>query len=163
MRGPIKKGRKPSKTAGRPRKEIDLHQLEKLCKLGCTQEEIARYCRVSPATVERWAASEPTATAMNAGNGRFKISIRREQFRLLRRGNASMAIWLGKQILGQKDKVENTLKTPPGDPLKLEHEVHVKEQALLLNDLFTPEQIAEAHQRLRERELAQAPASDHLN
>lgn len=37
--------------------------------------------------------------------GKGKISLRRSQFQLAEK-NASMAIWLGKQYLGQKDVVE---------------------------------------------------------
>jgi hypothetical protein len=42
-----------------------------------------------------------------------KMSLRRRQFQMAET-NPTMAIWLGKQYLGQTDKLENdtTLKTP---------------------------------------------------
>ena len=39
-----------------------------------------------------------------------KISLRRYQFELAKK-NANMAIWLGKQYLGQKDEVQVESKT----------------------------------------------------
>lgn len=47
-----------------------------------------------------------------------------------------MAIWLGKQYLGQRDHLEQTLGTPPVDPLLIEAEITDRKQALLLNELF---------------------------
>jgi hypothetical protein len=44
-----------------------------------------------------------------------KASVRRAQFKLLEAGNATMAIWLGKQLLGQRDNIEHTGKD--GAPL----------------------------------------------
>src|SRR5690242_17936038 len=39
--------------SGRKRVNIDLEQLEKLCALQCTDEELAAYFGVSPRTIER--------------------------------------------------------------------------------------------------------------
>jgi len=55
--GSLKKGRKAlKKTRGRPKAEIDLRQLERLCELQCTQEELATFFRVSTKTNRRVAA-----------------------------------------------------------------------------------------------------------
>jgi hypothetical protein len=64
-----------------------------------------------------------------------------------------MAIFLGKQILGQRDKMEQTVKTPTGDSLRIEAEAADRNQAILLSEIFLPEEIAAAHERLRELEL----------
>lgn len=92
----------------RPRAEIDKKQFENLCKLQCTEEEIAGWFLVSPDTIERWCKreykqgfAEVFAQKRQAG----KISIRRAQFQMAER-NPTMAIWLGKQILGQRDHQE---------------------------------------------------------
>jgi hypothetical protein len=37
-------------------------------------------------------------------HGRFKISLRRQQIETAKKGNVSMLIWLGKQLLDQSDK-----------------------------------------------------------
>gem|GEM_PF-555866 len=149
----IKKPRDRSeRKAGRPRAEVDLKQLEKLCELQCTQEELATFFRVSLSTIKRLAATPEVRQLIDRGAALGRIAVRRQQFKLLREGSATMAIWLGKQYLGQRDKVEQTLRTPPGDPLRIEAEVTDRRQALLLNELFAPDEIAAAHQRMLERE-----------
>lgn len=93
---------------GRPRKKIDKTQFEKLCGLQCTLAEIAGFFDCSEDTVERWALREYKsnfADCFKKYSAPGKVSLRRSQFRLAER-NAAMAIWLGKQYLGQKDNVE---------------------------------------------------------
>lgn len=94
--------------AGRPRKEIDADQFEKLCYLQCTLEEIASFFKCSPDTIERWAQREygvHFAEAYKRYSAGGKISLRRWQFKMAEH-NVSMAIWLGKQLLGQREQVE---------------------------------------------------------
>lgn len=92
---------------GRPQKEIDQKQFENLCGLQCTLSEIADFFDCSEDTIERWCKrtySDSFAESFKKHSGKGKISLRRSQFRLAEK-NASMAIWLGKQYLGQKDFV----------------------------------------------------------
>jgi hypothetical protein len=42
---------------------------------------------------------------MERGKAKGRISMRRAQLRILENGNATMAIWLGKQYLGQTDEI----------------------------------------------------------
>ncbi|MDY2988978.1 MAG: hypothetical protein SOR71_05160 [Oscillospiraceae bacterium] len=92
----------------RPRKEIDERDFESLCTLQCTKEEICGFFDVSDKTLENWCKrtySEGFSEVFKKKRGKGKISLRRAQFRLAEK-SASMAIWLGKQWLGQKDTVE---------------------------------------------------------
>lgn len=92
-------------TAGRPRIEIDQEQFENLCGLQCTLSEIASFFKCSEDTVERWCKRTydlKFADAFKKYSAAGKMSLRRSQFRIAET-NASMAIWLGKQYLGQKD------------------------------------------------------------
>ena len=101
----------------RPQKEIDSTQFEKLCGLQCTQQEIAGFFDCSPDTIDRWCHrtyEEGFAEVFKKYSASGKISLRRYQFRLAEK-NASMAIWLGKQYLNQRDipldgEVGETLK-----------------------------------------------------
>ena len=93
---------------GRPKKIIDEEQFEKLCGLQCTQEEIMGWFDVTDKTLTNWCKetygmsfSEVFAKKRETG----KISLRRMQWRLAEK-NAAMAIFLGKNYLGQTDKVE---------------------------------------------------------
>lgn len=91
---------------GRPRKEIDRIQFEKLCGLQCTAEEIAGFFEMSEDTLnERLKELYDGRTFQDLFKiyrQQGKVSLRRHQFKLAER-SASMGIWLGKQFLDQKD------------------------------------------------------------
>jgi hypothetical protein len=102
----------------RPRKKIDTEQLEKLAMIGCTTEEIAGFFEVSRDTIERRYAA---IIAKGRQNG--KIRLRRLQLQIAEKGNAVMAIWLGKQMLGQTDKIENSFDQDKPASLVLKYKV----------------------------------------
>ena len=92
----------------RPRIEIDQVQFEKLCEIQCTLEEIAGVLKCSPDTIENWCKrtyNESFSETYKKHSANGKMSIRRMQFKLAET-NATMCIWLGKQYLGQTDKIE---------------------------------------------------------
>ena len=92
----------------RPRIDIDKEQFKKLCSIQCTEEEIASWFKCSVDTIERFCKREFSmsfAEAFKMWSADGKISLRRTQFRMAET-NCSMAIWLGKQYLGQKDQQE---------------------------------------------------------
>lgn len=96
---------------GRPKIEIDKEQFEKLCALQCTLEEIAAWFKCSEDTVERWCKrelKESFADAYKKRSAYGKVSLRRFQFKMAEH-NVTMAIWLGKQYLGQTDRQEISL------------------------------------------------------
>lgn len=88
-----------------PKAEIDLAELEKLCALQCTDEEIAAWFNVSVRTIERRRKEKTFCELMERGKARGRVSVRRQQMKLLEQGNATMGIWLGKNVLGQTDQV----------------------------------------------------------
>lgn len=92
----------------RPRKEIDIKLFESLCGLMCTLDEIAGFFDCSEDTIERWCKrtyKESFAEVYKKKSAKGKMSLRRYQFRLAEK-SAAMAIFLGKQYLGQKDVIE---------------------------------------------------------
>lgn len=94
--------------AGRPRKEIDQKQFENLCGLQCTLGEICGWFDVTDRTIYSWCKRTyglKFSEVFAQKRGKGKISLRRAQWRLAET-NATMAIWLGKQYLGQRDVVE---------------------------------------------------------
>ena len=88
--------------AGRPKKEIDYSAVEKLANIQCTQEEIASFLDLSVRTLQR---DEEFCRIYKKGQENGKMSLRRIQYKLAEK-NTSMAIFLGKQYLGQRDNVE---------------------------------------------------------
>lgn len=104
----------------RPRIEIDKEQFEKLCGLQCTLVEIACYFDCSEDTIEKWCKREYKmgfADIFHIKRSAGKISLRRSQFRMAET-NATMAIWLGKQYLGQTDKQEVTVARSDDETVK---------------------------------------------
>lgn len=92
----------------RPLKEIDAKQFEKLCGLQCTKLEICGWFDITDKTLENWCKrtygkgfSETFEEKRAAG----KISLRRAQYELALKGNATMLIWLGRNYLGQSEDV----------------------------------------------------------
>lgn len=95
----------------RPRIEIDFENFKKLCGLQCTLAEIASFFQCSEDTIERWCKRElkvSFAEAFKKYSATGKISLRRWQFKMAEH-NVAMAIFLGKNWLGQADKVEQTI------------------------------------------------------
>lgn len=104
--------------AGRPRKEYDKKEFMNLVGMGCTQEEICWWFRDDtgkPANVDtlsRWCKrtfGENFQEYYKKNGGiMLKISLRKSQLKLAEK-SAAMAIWLGKNYLGQKDHNEQNL------------------------------------------------------
>lgn len=87
--------------AGRKATPIDLIELEKLCSLQCSDEEIAAWFSVSVRTIQNRRAQPKFGDVMRRGKAKGKISVRRAQMRLVEAGNVPMIVWLGKNLLGQ--------------------------------------------------------------
>ncbi len=121
-------GQRPG--AGRKAVQIDLEQLEKLCALQCTDVEIAAWFHVSLRTIEKRRRLPKFADAMQRGRAKGRISVRRHQMKLLEAGNATMAVWLGKQLLGQRDVITAEHVGSGGGPIQ----VAVKPDLRRLND-----------------------------
>jgi hypothetical protein len=100
-----------TKKMGRPRKTIDKDQFEKLCGLQCTEVEIASFFDCSVDTIEKFCKREYKETfteVFNKKRNLGKMSLRRTQWKLAEK-YPTMAIFLGKQYLDQKDKIEATV------------------------------------------------------
>ena len=103
----------------RPRVKIDLIELEKLCGIQCTDEEIASFFNVSKRTIERRRDIEKFREAMDQGRAKGRVSLRRILFRQAANGNVAAAIFLSKNLLGYKDIVTNEHSGPNGSAIQL--------------------------------------------
>ena len=113
-------GRRPG--AGRKPLEIDVEQLEKLASLQCTDRELAAFFRCTTRTIEKRRKEPAFKDALERGKAMGQISVRRGQMKLLEGGNATIAIWLGKQLLGQRDVTPVELTGSNGSELKFSME-----------------------------------------
>ncbi len=97
----------------RPRKEIDKKEFESLLFIQCTLAEVTAYFDnkldgCSEDTIERWCRRtyhKSFADVSREKRDVGKISLRRMQWRLAEK-SAAVAIFLGKNYLGQTDAVQ---------------------------------------------------------
>ena len=85
----------------RPYKQLDLKAIENMASIGCTNTEIALISDCSVDTVTRRCAD-----IVSKGRARGRATLRRLQWQLATKGNATMLIWLGKNTLGQSDQIK---------------------------------------------------------
>jgi hypothetical protein len=102
--------------AGRKAINIDLVELEKLSSLQCTDEKVAAWFGVC--TIESRRKQPQFAEVMDRGTAKGRISVRRAQMKLLESGNGTIGVWLGKQLLGQRDVIPIELSGPNGEPVQ---------------------------------------------
>lgn len=100
----------PPSHAGRSKLPFDENLFKRLCQIQCSKTEIASVMDISTDTLERrikelFDMSWKEAKVHFSGKGKAKL--RELQFRQAE-SSASMSIWLGKQYLGQTDKVSHT-------------------------------------------------------
>lgn len=105
----------------RPQKEINWSDVDKLCGLQATEEEIAQFLECSVDTLARACQrvhdmSFAEYFAQKRGLG--KVSLRRAQWQAAQKGNPALLIWLGKQYLAQKDKALHEHSGPDGAPIQ---------------------------------------------
>lgn len=87
---------------GRPKFIIDYDLVERLGKIMCTYDEVASVLGCSKDVVVK---DKMAQERLNKGKEQGKACLRRIQWEQAKH-NPSMAIWLGKQYLGQRDSVE---------------------------------------------------------
>ena len=91
---------------GRPRFDFSdkLPLVRKLAGIQCTDEEIAAGLGCSQDTLARGRKREPDLdAAILEGRANGRMSLRRAQYQKAMDGNPAMLIWLGKQVLGQRE------------------------------------------------------------
>jgi len=87
--------------------ENTIKTIEGLAKIQCTQGEAAAVLGIDRTTLLAFLKRNPEARKRwEAGLESGKASLRRNQFKLSET-NAAMAIWLGKQYLGQREPVRH--------------------------------------------------------
>ena len=82
----------------RPKKDIDENQVRDLASINCSYEEMALIVGCDEKTL-----SNRFSQVIKEGRANLKMSLKRMQYELAKKGNATMLIWLGKIILGQRD------------------------------------------------------------
>lgn len=94
---------------GRPPVEIDMEVVRRSAGIGCTINEIAAVLGIARSTMYKYMELDPgIQTAIDEGRDNGCSTLRRFQWQRAEAGSDTMCIWLGKQMLGQKDRSELT-------------------------------------------------------
>jgi len=143
--------RTPSTPGPKPKLEHSealIEQIRALGKIQATVEETASVLRVSERTLQNFFTAHPDAKeAHDEGKSEGRASLRRAQFTSALNGNATMQIWLGKQLLGQREPIREIEVGKPGDFAQLDDEA--------LNAVIWAE-----FEEIQEIERASLPAPD---
>ena len=99
--------RKPTgNPTGRPPRDFDPKIFEELCFIQCTNSELESVLRCNVDSLDYWCTrhyGEPFRACYKRFSEGGKSSLRRAQIRTALKGNATLLIWLGKTMLGQRD------------------------------------------------------------
>ena len=122
---------KPAKARGVKLVESEetIRIIYELAKIGATQNEIGAVLGVAASTLRDFLAAHPNCReAWEDGIEHAKISLRRKQLSLADK-NAPMAIFLGKNMLGQKDEHHTNLNvSKPANEMSEEELLDIAER-----------------------------------
>ena len=112
------------KKCGRPEFELteqDVGRILQMIRIHCTQAEICDVFGTTDKTLNKALNRHglPNFSELyKKHNGEGKASLRRLQWKAAEAGNPTMLVWLGKQILGQRDKHDLDVGGKDDQPLE---------------------------------------------
>ena len=105
---------KREKLLHKPYFKINWETVDSMCAIQCTGEEIAGVLGCDYDTFQLACKREKKMVFteyFNKKRSNGKMSLRRKQYSTAMDGNPTMLVWLGKNWLGQTDKIEAAVKT----------------------------------------------------
>lgn len=93
---------------GRDKRVVPPEEVYRLAQIGCKDTEIADWFGLSESTLRYNFNAE-----LIKGRESLKQSLRQAQIKYALAGNATLLIWLGKNLLGQSDNPVNTEDNQP--------------------------------------------------
>lgn len=103
-------GKEERKKPGFPPMPIDWDKVDRMLEAGCTGKEVASSLGIHEDTLYRAVVREKEVDNFAAYRSTRRAAgdslLRMKQFEVMMRGDKTMLIWLGKQRLGQADKIE---------------------------------------------------------
>lgn len=90
--------------------------IKSLAEIHCSRNEIAHALKIKVSELDELIKSDINlCAAMAYADSLGKMDIRRTQFELMHSGSVDMAKFLGKQYLGQSDKIEQRTELTSGE------------------------------------------------
>lgn len=132
------------RTKGRPKyklNNIGINIIDKLSNLYCTKEEISYILGVDISVLENSVNKDIFNDAYKKGCEGGKVRLRKAQFDLAKRSH-TMAIWLGKQYLGQKDLPDGGNAVNPDGTVKNANELKIVVEKRVVDLSATPEELS---------------------
>ena len=93
---------------GANKRVVPTDEVYKLAALGCTMEEMSEWFQVNRETLKY-----NFMDLINKGRAETKQNLRRAQLKLAMEGNATMLIWLGKNLLSQSENGNSNSSVEP--------------------------------------------------
>src|SRR5689334_23137959 len=115
---PVKKRSDPMPRKSKP---VDEKVVEGMASVGATDTEIADFVGLDKSNVGR-----RFATILTKARSGMRTRLRQAQFKAALTGNATMLIWLGKQMLDQVDKSEHDVNLGSKTLDAILEEMHVR-------------------------------------
>lgn len=94
----------------RPKLNIDVEEVRKLAEIGCNTVEMGHFFSCDPQTI-----TNRFSDILKKSSAKLKMSLRRVQINAALKGNITMMIWLGKQLLDQCERQQVVLSKIPDD------------------------------------------------
>jgi len=111
-----KKPGPPKGSGGRPPLDIDWDQVAEMAKIHCTGAEMASVLGVHEDTLRMRCKADQGITFSEfykKYEGEGKKSLRRYMWDSAKAGNVTMQIWLSKQMLGMRDRIDEVTDQKP--------------------------------------------------
>lgn len=100
---------------GRPRFEFNEERLAEIRDLASEAAPVKEICRAIGCSESTFYANETAMQAFHDGQNDMRISLRHWQFLQAKAGNTTMLIWLGRNMLGQKEQPTVAAADSPED------------------------------------------------
>jgi hypothetical protein len=117
--------------------KIDMAELERLSAMQCTDQEVSALFGFTTRTIDRLRKNRAFAKVMDRGKAKGRISVRRMQMKLLEQGNATIGVWLVKNVLGQTYALQHQING--GKPFLLVLVQHPSSSSVV-NQIEEPEE-----------------------
>ena len=111
---------------GRPEKEMDWKLLDSVLQYGASLIDCAELLEMSEDSIQRKIKEKSGVTFSEyreAKKSKIRMKLRQKQFEMAMNGNVALLIWLGKNELGQKDKLEHDAPEDIKAGLKLAYNI----------------------------------------